>query len=248
MAAAGDKARRMKGEAYIPGRWVEKEIRNLELDVPYVVPIDPDDDEGHNHVAEYRLWVDENNRPMLSGNVSVPGSGRDFDAGDLVGGRFGIMRTLDQLTGELREGFVVDLRYANPGDVVQIDTSVFPDDPEELADMLDFKEAAIQVAAIAISKYTGDPTRPGATLPENEKRKWGLRSRVDDDEVQRDYEIYGKPEFYPALDYLMAALDVEIIKAQSRARGNERGANTNRTAKKLGESGTVLARFFSRFR
>lgn len=246
--AADDKAKRVKGEAFIPGRWVEKEIRNLELDVPFVAFIDPEHEKDPSHAAEYRLWVDENNRPMLSGNVPIPDSGRDFDAGDLVGGRFGLMRTLDQLTGELKEGFVVDLRYANPGDVVQVDTSVFPDDTEELTDMLDFKEAAIPVAAIAISKHTGDPGRPGDTVPEKEKRKWGLRSRIDDDEVQRDYEVFGQPEFYPALDYLMAALDAEIDKAQNRARGSERGVNTAKTTKKLGESGTVLARFFSRFR
>lgn len=131
--------------------------------------------------------------------------------------------------------------------MVQIDTSVFPDDPEELTSMLDFTGAAIPVAAIAISKHTGDPTRPGATPPENEKRKWGLRSRVDDDEVQRDYEVFGRPEFYPALNYLIAALDTEIVKAQGRAKGSERGGDTGRTTKKLGESGTMLARFFSRF-
>lgn len=258
--AADNEAKKWRRDVFVPGRWVEKDIKYMEIDVPYVVLIDPDKEgEGSGHGSDYRLWVDEHGRPMLSGNSTMPDSGRDFDSSDLVGAHFGVMRTFEQLTGELREGYIVDLRYANPGDVPQIDTSVIPDSQEDLNSWQEFLSAAIPVAAVVVSKHEGVVMDPEL---KREKSKGKIKEKEDDDSVERDYDMSGSAAFYPALEYLMAALDKEIVRAQKQARKNAKKAKAlkkleeqskpeqaeealagpGKIEKKLGESGAALVK------
>jgi hypothetical protein len=144
------KSDKLKGEfAFIPGRWVERNISDMELDEPYILSVMHCEAPG---CESSRLWVDQNGAPMLAGDMDASDLGRDMNAGDLMAGGFAVMRTWAMVGGEPKEGYVVDIRYSDTGMIPRIDTTKVPDDQEEYDGWLDFMQHTIPVAAVVIAK------------------------------------------------------------------------------------------------
>lgn len=203
------KSDKLKGEfAFIPGRWVERNISDMELDEPYILSVMHCEAPG---CESSRLWVDQNGAPMLAGDMDASDLGRDMNAGDLMAGGFAVMRTWAMVGGEPKEGYVVDIRYSDTGMIPRIDTTKVPDDQEEYDGWLDFMQHTIPVAAVVIAKDEGVNMDP-----ELKKKK-----RKDVSVIVEDYEVYGQPAFMPAVESLVAAVDKKVLKAERKVRIKE---------------------------
>lgn len=204
-------------EVYIPERWIEKEVRDIEPDVPYVLPMKVDND--YSSEKDSMLLVDEKGRLLLAGNLVADNRWRGIKGADVIDG-FGLMRTYEPYTGDVQEGFVVDLRNVNPGEIERIDTSQRPDDEDDIGAWLTFIAELIPVQAVILPHREYEDMDPELS----KKAKAKLKKLVPE---KPKYNIQGYAAFFPALNYLAAEIDGEMKRqkelSNKKAKGKKKG-------------------------